>query len=61
MGQCVGKRSRGSKNKANEKLAPIPPDSPLAELLGRWNEVEECMELEKPRMIYYCMNVWPAD
>lgn len=59
MGQCVGKPSKRVKSK--EKGLLIPPDSPLAEMLGKWNKIEECKDLERLRMIYYCMEVWPAN
>lgn len=59
MGQCIGKESKRRRGKGKRNVSPIPLDSPLAELLAKWGGMEPWKELEKPKMIYYCLNVWP--
>lgn len=61
MGQSVGKETKRQGEKGKKNVSSIPPDSPLAELLVKWNDMESWKELEKPKMIYYCLNVWPNE
>lgn len=52
----IGQRS-GKRNKNREKT--IPPDSPLGQMLANWEEQEKTKELDKVKIIYFCMVVWP--
>uniref|UniRef100_A0A8C5IBX5 CCHC-type domain-containing protein n=1 Tax=Junco hyemalis TaxID=40217 RepID=A0A8C5IBX5_JUNHY len=52
MGGCNSK-------KAGKRLRYIHPNSPLGQLLVKWDSIEATEGLDKVKMIHYCMEVWP--
>nr|XP_026653969.1 YLP motif-containing protein 1-like [Zonotrichia albicollis] len=52
MGGCNSK-------KTGKRLRYIPPNSPLGELLVKWDSIEATEGLDKVKMMHYCMEVWP--
>uniref|UniRef100_A0A8U8BMD8 Uncharacterized protein n=1 Tax=Geospiza parvula TaxID=87175 RepID=A0A8U8BMD8_GEOPR len=52
MGGCNSK-------KTGKRLRNIPPNSPLGELLEKWDSIEATEGLDKVKMILYCVEVWP--
>uniref|UniRef100_A0A8C3N6L4 Uncharacterized protein n=1 Tax=Geospiza parvula TaxID=87175 RepID=A0A8C3N6L4_GEOPR len=52
MGGCNSK-------KTGKRLRNIPPNSPLGELLEKWDSIDSTKGLDKVKMVHYCVEVWP--
>lgn len=58
MGHCTSKCSHKGRV-TRTKLKDIPQDSPLGEMLENWDHNKNLKELDKIRMIHYCIEIWP--
>lgn len=56
MGQCAGK-SVGRSRKGKTLVKNIPKNSPLGEMLDNWDRED----LDKTKIIEYCMEIWPKE
>ncbi|XP_033373427.1 uncharacterized protein LOC117245066 [Parus major] len=56
MGGCVSKKMS---TKRDKRAKNIPPNSPLEKLLDKWDDWEVTKELDKIKMIHFCVEVWP--
>lgn len=58
MGKCVSKEE-GFLRRNKKKAETIPSSSPLGQMLDKWYTQEVTKGLDKIKMIYYFMEVWP--
>lgn len=54
MGQCAVKNCHRGRTKKT-KLRDIPPNSPLGEILDNWDNDKTLKELDKTKIIKYCV------
>ncbi|XP_063260830.1 uncharacterized protein LOC134554255 [Prinia subflava] len=59
MGACVSGKKNREEHREHEPRS-IPPGSPLGQLLDKWKSCEDLKELDKRKMVNYCMEVWPT-
>lgn len=60
MGQCAGKaRHKGKQGESRGK--DIPPNSPLGEMLENWEKEGKTKELDKVKMVQFCVEEWPRE
>lgn len=53
-------KQKNSGEKEEKKVKNIPPDSPLGQMLEQWEINESTKDLNKVKMIHYCIEVWPT-
>lgn len=58
MGKCASKIASTPKSE-KKRAKNSPPNSPLGRLLDGWENWEETKELDKIKIIHFCVEVWP--
>lgn len=59
-GQCAGKAPHKGKQ-GESRGKDIPPNSPLGEMLENWEKEGKTKELDKVKMVQFCVEEWPRE